>query len=174
MRRFGLEMLPIKVGNLLWVRENFRLRSMWDDLSPINCGYHNGVRAVGYPATMTEAQCKDAGAGGRCRPSIHMPMWASRITLRVTDVRVQRLQDISEEDAVAEGIEQDPETGGYWGGAGTGVGGATPRYTSAIVAFKRLWDSINEKRGYGWDKNPWVAAYTFEVINKNVLEVENA
>jgi hypothetical protein len=69
-----------------------------------------------------------------------MPRWASRITLRVTRVGVERLQSISEEDARAEGVEPYGHI------------------------FERLWDSINAKRGYGWDVNPWVWVVSFEVM----------
>lgn len=82
------------------------------------------------------------------RPSIHMPRHACRITLEVTNVRVQRIQDISEEDARAEGVyPQDA------------IINASCRWL-----FRRLWDSINAKRGYGWDANPWVWAVTFERV----------
>ena len=80
----------------------------------------------------------------RWRPSIHMPRWASRITLRATEVRVQRLCDITADDALAEGVRP-----------GEGV---TP-----VGAFICLWDSINGKRA-PWVSNPWVWAYTFERV----------
>ena len=92
------------------------------------------------------------------RPSIHMPRWASRLTLTVTDVRVQRVQEISEADALAEGIcasdvQMYPELG------------------TARHHFEDLWDSLNYARGYGWDANPWVAAYTFTVARQNIDQV---
>jgi hypothetical protein len=81
-----------------------------------------------------------------------MPRWASRINLLVTDVRVQRLQEISEEDAKAEGVMPSP--GGMWSAA-DGQAGTSPQ-----AAFAILWQSIN---GPGaWDANPWVYALTFE------------
>jgi hypothetical protein len=79
------------------------------------------------------------------RPSIYMPRWASRITLELTEVRVQRVQEISNEDAVAEGFPQ--VDGRTWGRLG----------------FSQTWDSLNAKRGYGWDVNAWVWALTFKV-----------
>jgi hypothetical protein len=91
------------------------------------------------------------------RPSIHMPRWASRITLEVTGVRVERLQDISGADAIAEGIERDALTDD-WSSYGQFVGAAlTPK-----GSYRALWDSIN---GTGsWDANPWVWVVEFRVL----------
>lgn len=84
---------------------------------------------------------------GRWKPSIFMPKWASRIWLEITDVRVQRLQEISGEDARAEGVELGEP----------GTCGAMPR-----IVFANLWDSINGRRpGCMWESNPWVWAITF-------------
>jgi hypothetical protein len=69
-----------------------------------------------------------------------MPRWASRISLEVTGVRVERVQDISNEDSQAEGV--DPSI--------------------HAPSFAGLWDSINAKRGYGWDVNPWVWVVEFK------------
>jgi len=93
------------------------------------------------------------GQGGGFIPgpwkfSILMPRWASRITLEITDVRVERLQDISENDAEAEGAH------GYTNTA------------SPIDFFICLWDSLNAKRNFGWDINPWVWVISFKRIEK--------
>lgn len=103
----------------------------------------------------------------RARPSIFMPRWASRMTLVVTDVRVQRLQDISEADAVAEGAEHAYDGAGeVWYSFKAGV----PNDTSGcpVSAFSGLWNSLNAKRGFGWDENPWVTATTFTVHKCNI------
>lgn len=84
------------------------------------------------------------------RPSIHMPRWASRITLDVTDVRVERLQDISEGDARAEGaVPCAPDHSDYYGG-------------SYRLGFEELWQSINGAES--WSANPWVWAISFKRI----------
>lgn len=80
----------------------------------------------------------------RWSPAIHMPRTASRLTLEVLEVRVQRLQEIGEEDAVAEGVEMVP-------------------FGSMRGEFHALWDSINAKRA-PWASNPWVWALTFSKV----------
>jgi hypothetical protein len=88
-------------------------------------------------------------------PSIFMPRWASRILLEVTAVRVECVQDINEEDAIAEGLSDEyirkefPPAECF-------------RKPTAREAFRTLWDSINAKRGYGWDVNPWVWVIEFK------------
>jgi len=86
----------------------------------------------------------------RWRPSIHLPKWASRITLEVTRVRAERVQAITEEDAAAEGL-----------------GVALADFTSARYAFRYLWDAINAKRGLSWESNPWVWAYDFRKVGND-------
>src|SRR5690625_562809 len=97
------------------------------------------------------------------RPSIFMPKNAARIWLLVKDVRVERLQDITEEDAKAEGIEY---RNGYWMGGLHKVKGTHKCRPFARDAFIDLWDSINADRGYGWAANPYVWRVEFEVITK--------
>jgi hypothetical protein len=104
------------------------------------------------------------------RPSIFMPRWASRITLEITDVRVQRVQEISEEDALAEGVEplsmteqeiadlQISDSAPWEKKLAMAMG---PGCFSHKFTFQMVWDSINAKRGYGWSANPWVWAVTF-------------
>ncbi len=94
----------------------------------------------------------------RKRPSIHMPKWAARIWLEVTAVRVERVRDILDEDCEAEGIQQE------WTCINPGTGSYAPE-NDVQDDFRNLWNSLNEKRGHGWDTNPWVWAYTFKVID---------
>lgn len=81
--------------------------------------------------------------------SIYMPKWAARIWLEVTNIRVERVQDISEEDCVSEGIKHCVDLS---------------KKTSDHFRFIVLWDSINNKRGFGWNKNPWVWVVEFKRI----------
>ena len=94
------------------------------------------------------------------RPSIHMPRWASRLTLRITDVRVQRLQEISEADARAEGAPLELRL------LDSVRLGATASHTGG---FERLWESIHGPDS--WASNPWVWCLSFRVIHKNIDEV---
>ena len=80
----------------------------------------------------------------------------ARYWFEVTQVRCERVQDINGEDCIAEGVEKH---GAYYGPSYLQPSGFGPR-----GAFKYLWDSINEKRGYGWDKNPWVWVYKYKRI----------
>lgn len=95
--------------------------------------------------------------GLRWLPSIHMHRWASRFLLEITDVRVERVQDISEEDAIAEGTGPDmvcsPEYAARHGFEGT--------EHDFIFRYRCVWDSINGKK-HPWESNPWVWAITFK------------
>jgi hypothetical protein len=125
-----------KPGDRLWVRETWA-----HERDGTGCPDDNGVL---YRAT--DPGWDDEETGLRWRPSIFMPRRASRITLEITDVRVQRLQEISEEDAQAEGAvgALDQSVGNNW---------------CASQAFAALWESINGPDS--WDANPWVWAVTF-------------
>lgn len=133
-------------GDRLWVREQC---ATWE-------GRANDVV---YRATEPDQGWADLvhdqkhGAPWKRRTSIHMPRWASRLTLIVTDVRVQRLQDISDADALAEGCR------GYVSPCGDY--GETPR-----EEFHGLWNSIHGPDA--WDANPWVVALTFDVHRSNI------
>jgi hypothetical protein len=87
----------------------------------------------------------------RWRPSIHMPRWASRLTLKATGVRVERLRDISEEDARAEGVTAAPF-----------CKAGRPAGQEHVEAFEGLWRSINGAES--WDLNPWVWVVSFKHV----------
>ncbi len=173
---------PYPVGTRLWVRE-----SGWKDPQPFEirgeryhrfffpdgCVRHENGTMGTAPHNVSPEVMKVSGL--KSTPSIFMPRWASRITLEVTAVKVERLQDISEQDAAAEGLEAEmwdmalavrdySQKDGWfcmWGGP--------HEYEAPIsyvdlddinrASFRTLWDQIH---GDGqWDKNPWCWCYTF-------------
>jgi hypothetical protein len=150
-------------GDRLWVRESHSIGP--GPGVPLQPGESAGTLRwphVTYLAdgAIERRDTRWKGAFGVTRPSIHMPRWASRITLRITDVRVERLQDISDADAIAEGgTEAEP---GWWtheglqlNSPGSNRFGGTP-----IDSYRALWEQIN---GPGsWDANPWVWVLSFE------------
>lgn len=91
------------------------------------------------------------------RPSIHMDRWASRITLELTGVRAERIQDITPTDAWAEGVRPY----GVKEGAGDGLNDHPDPEGATMEAFGVLWETINGPRGFGWDQNPWVWVLSF-------------
>jgi hypothetical protein len=97
-------------------------------------------------------------------PSIFMPRWASRITLEITDVRVQRVQEISLEDCLAEGIDVP----GRERMLTIGPINRACDEAHCRAHFSQLWDSINAKRGFSWESNPWVWALTFKRLTSNL------
>lgn len=178
-RQDWIEHCPFGVpGDVLWVRESGRVLKHACDHDPVvqkdrwevvGWEYADGtIKQLGDfdpPVSEWLDDCQRVG-----RPSIHMPRWASRLTLRITDVRVERLQDISEEDAKAEGLEVMNFTG--WGDEPglprvpepdhfRGFQGAEwEEYP--VAAYRALWERIH---GPGsWEANPWVWVVPFERI----------
>lgn len=143
-------------GGQLWVREawleldrgHYRQTGPRDKLVPGQYGLcRNGVA---YRADCdADSDAIRAAYGYKWRPSIHMPRWASRITLEVTEVRAQKLQEISAADAEAEGVDAIP---------------SAPASLSHRTAFAGLWNKINAKRGHSWEIDPWVWAITFKLL----------
>jgi hypothetical protein len=181
---------PIKVGDKLYVREAYYLCSVGDDYCKVIYPSDDVHRCI----DLNEQEEKDALRIIRadndnyrtgCHPSIHMPKWAARLWLEVTAVKVERLQDITALDCVYEGINLPevpnavyplPTPGGFdkWSKKRQDewfMGAARTMYFAQCLDienhfsdFKILWDSINSKRGLGWQTNPWVWVYTFKVI----------
>ena len=146
-------------GDYLWVRENFRFGREYDDVSPASVPLN--LAKVRYAADGPAPEW-----AGKGRPSIHMPQILSRIHLKITGVRVERLQDISEEDAKREGVELAlPGTGASWWRDyedRAGVDHYAGLLSSADESFASLWRSING--GGSWDANPWVWVIEFRVL----------
>ena len=151
----------------LWVRENC---ATWE-------GDH---RDAVYRADMTQADWNDvkhdaSSAPWKLRPSIHMPRWASRLTLIVTDVRVQRLQEISEKDAKAEGVRAGDWPDRPRCSCDDDDCVACSHYPALYKpAFRHIWNSLHGPDA--WDANPWVCAITFTVHRCNIarMEADNA
>ncbi|MEA3534254.1 hypothetical protein [Rhizobium sp. CC-YZS058] len=154
----------IKRGDRLWVKETHAIvpRTAYR----MSEGVQQTLRPGDDHDAAVYAASWEHSKPGRWRPSIHQPRWASRLTLTVTDVRVERLQDISEIDAIAEGCGQYSSStklsrpfNSDWKG-------------SYREGYAELWNQIN---GAGaWEANPWVAAYTFTVHHGNIDKIGGA
>lgn len=159
-------------GALLWVRETWNgpthigeLPADWESAkykTPEYCRY----RASGHSCDFVD---ENDNFRSRWTPSINMPRWASRLTLRIVDVRPQRLQSISEQDAKAEGIGSKDTV--------TVSEATTPTYRHA---FSIYWDNVHKGKAWGnkvhesgstWADNPWVWAVSFEAIRSNIAKV---
>jgi len=145
-------------GDQLWVREAWEADSQLGAVAPRDLSRGEPIR---YPAdgAVRQAGCSMI-APGKTRPSIHMPRWASRILLEVIDVRVERLQDISDKEIEAEGIDLDALADGQdrydMCHAGSGADGRPTLRT----AWRNLWEST----GGDWDANPWVWVVSFKRV----------
>lgn len=149
--------IPYQPGDTLWVREMWG----WSAKLPIS-RLHDDCTRIAYPDLF--AYRADAPAGNWCwRSSIHMPRRASRLSLLVTEVRAQRVQDISEEDAQAEGANYVRPDGIHHHGWRHDYSDVFP---TARASFAWHWDRINGKK-HPWASNPWVFAYTFEIKERS-------
>ena len=126
---------PYQVGDILYVRETWAIEECQSCLSGLNY-------------SVVYCQCRyvykaDGEKSIKWHPTIHMPREAARIFLKVTDVRVERLQDITPDDMDKEGLPFCMSIAPYDG-------------------FEEMWNAIYAKRGYSWNSNPWVWVYEFE------------
>jgi hypothetical protein len=155
--RKGWAIVPSSAtASRLWVRETWVAGSEYDDLSP-----------TGFAEVPVEyfADGIPRRLAGKVRVSIHMPRWASRLTLEVTEVRVQRLQDITEDDARAEGVKVCPNMNGRPGNLGfvwpdSSYDKSGLCHSSPVTAFAEGWELINGERA-AWSANPWVWVVAF-------------
>jgi len=159
--QFVADCLYGEVGDRLWVKETHAFYSLnYEDTGKwhptdrdVCCHYRCGI-----PSVMEERI-------DEWRPSIFMPRWASRITLEIVEVRVERLQDISEADAKAEGLISDEFPIGGEHVMKYGLEGWQHGWfrQSPVDAYARLWDSINGTT-HSWNSNPWVWVITFRRV----------
>lgn len=148
MYKLAVDKAPYQVGDIVYVRER------WCE----------GLNKFFYYAFGGYEGMFDM----KWKPSIHMPKEAARIFLKVTDIGVERVQDISEEDAKAEGVMS------YWAEPHKNVApfiGAAKEIGEDLCstrreAYRQLWDNIYATKGYGWDKNPWVLKIVFERVER--------
>lgn len=137
-------------GDVLWVRETWQVHDLNDGAHCMMIKYRaDGATAlqVEFTPSRYDKFRKFYGKNGWQSPYF-FPKEAARIFLEVNDTRAQKVQDISEEDARAEGV----------------ITNDAVKVSSYIYWFEQLWQSLNGRRGYGWNINPWVWAYTFERI----------
>ncbi|MFD1951899.1 hypothetical protein ACFSGX_14085 [Sphingomonas arantia] len=152
-------------GDRLYVREAFGVASIFTDVVEVR--YKASERA-GHTEFVEQVPVAIATGAAvtwpRYKPSIHMPRWASRLTLSVEAVRLERLQSISEADTVAEGLVWD-STLQAWNATGEPN---WPRRTDPRASFGGLWQSLHDKEGERWSDNPAVVALTFRVARANI------
>ena len=155
-----LQKVPYAVGDRLYVRDAWRVSSAQD---------HLAGSKLPWPLTVEYLADGQGYFDGRYRHARYMPRWASRLWLEVTEVRVERLQSISEADSIAEGIEavdyngevrwrcyQDPDPlpALQW---------MDPRFS-----YRSLWRTLHTDPGKRWEDNPWIVAVSFAVHHGNV------
>ncbi len=174
---------PYATGDRLYVREAWRSERGLDrqnaseiEAACLDAGYSRVWAPIFYEIDAVRVNFENGMVAGRYRHARFMPRWASRLTLTVTDVRVQRLQEINEADAVAEGVtrcawaEAMAEDGRKEWHVPENTPGEYPGLTNAhpspVGAFWELWNSLHGPEA--WDANPWVAAATFTVQHGNI------
>ncbi len=144
-------------GDHLWVKETWSLARRSDDGEFCSSIKRRGKAS--FESFLRDGYAVEYAADGERPakayriPSIFMPRSFSRLTLEITEVRVERLQEIRPQDYEAEGC-----TTGY------SMCELNARYDSLARQFRDLWDSLNAKRGYGWDVNPWVWVIDFKAV----------
>lgn len=167
----------VRPGDRLWVRENLRKLQMgWAYSAGEGLG-----RAIEMPPSDPRVPSMVAWAHHKEQdycPSIHMPRWASRLTLFVTAVKIERVKSISEEDAKAEGVIQDdgsePDIWYIPGSGGTPWGKKMDPFTAdrPSKVFCGLWRALHGRES--WDENPEVVALTFTVQRQNIDAIKKA
>ncbi|MCA1909433.1 MAG: hypothetical protein LDL39_13830 [Magnetospirillum sp.] len=172
-----------RAGDRLWVREAWAVPENWGNKSAtamatscLDAGYERPWAPIHFLADGSRNNWGDWREipPGKGRPSIHMPRWASRLTLVVKEVRFQRLQDISEEDARAEGLiqrQKGPQKGGWHWEEWSGEFGDWA-FATARDAYAELWEFLHGEEA--WNENPEVVAVTFAVHAVNIDALEAA
>ncbi|RLZ06841.1 hypothetical protein EAH57_15030 [Acinetobacter sp. 2JN-4] len=140
--RYKTPFHEFNVGDQLWVRETWQIIG---DPATLPCQLHNLIYRADYPNCVDKRYDTIPDISEvKFKPSIHMPRWASRIQLEITNIRVERLNDISESDCLKEGV------------------GSPILRDCKKPKFMQLWESING--GGSWSRNPWVWVVEFKII----------
>ena len=153
-----------------WINDPLRMGT----LNPILCPYGENMDRIWVRETWAQDlhgelfwradHINKPSTVEKWRQSRFMPRSASRITLEIIHIRVERLQDMSEENAKAEGVYEFSPGHGTWWAKDPKDGQGNGPWAFAKGANSELWDSIYAKRGFGWDKNPWVWVIEFKRI----------
>lgn len=149
---WALPCLYGRPGDRLWVRETWAPARNGDTGDTIAI-FRSDWASNGKPEGPLHQ-------GFRWKPSIHMPRWASRLLLEVVDVRAERLQEITDDDCFLEGIDGEHAEGHGYVALGPDGG-----YWRIKEVFADLWDSLNIKRGFSWESNPWVWRVEFRRLD---------
>lgn len=143
-------------GDRLWVREAF---SYLLDCDGDTCGVHKyhadcaNPENTKYVFSPFDGEFSGVAGNTSWKTPLFMPRWASRLTLEIVNIRVEQLKNISETDAIAEGMEVYPLKRATW---------------SNRQSFALLWEDLNAKRGYSWNSNPWVWVVEFKKVEDNL------
>lgn len=162
----------VKPGDRLWVRESLKHVTS-DPVTDEPCSLHCYMASIPpgmdcanpYEDNYLFSNDGSPALKAHSIPSIHMPRWCSRLTLVVTGIKVERLQDLSHEDAMAEGVQRTVGIGCY-GVIGPNGGWLGSTFDSAPAAFSYLWMSLHGAES--WNENPEVVALSFSVVNANI------
>ncbi len=167
---------PYHVGDVLYVRETWWHEHLADN---DNAAFEDGTIISRLPNKYGDGSTqsvfripdwKPTSPHWRKRPTIHMPKWAARIFLVVTSEKAMRLQGISEEEAKAEGMAHPSA---YDRPINIFADGSFYEAKNRRDVFMATWNAIYSKRGLGWDANPWVFHYGFDVVSKEqAMELE--
>ncbi len=159
-----------QVGDVLWVREKWTQNGL--KYYRYAADWPNEVYISGEPKGTFIGEGVPEKFKGKWKPSIHMPKEACRLFLRITNIRVERLKDITDQDAIAEGIEgyfeklfMEWRYRDYDKKLQKGYGKSNidyPTWREPVSSFKSLWESINGKDS--WEANPWVWVVEFEKL----------
>lgn len=161
---------PYAVGDRLYVREQCAIWGRGPEREPVEFPVVYAADDAEWADIKHDARNSKTGDEWKIRPSIHMPRWASRLTLTVTDVRVQRLQDITNEDCIAEGVPIHPNANAPRSGPTADDFARNHGLISHYGhAFRTLWNSLHGPDA--WDANPWVVAVSFTVQRGNIDQI---